>query len=216
MKTASKPRRPPRQGEPEKSCVSSANLFAVGCGPPWAGINGGAVLTELYIENRLARAYRDRCGRFRPSAHQRHRFAGQHELANIHRNPFHAREKHMIASAGIEDQELSVGTEWSGIGDPAVAGRRNLGAGPGRDRHALFASAEAVGHTEVAKPDAVHRKRQRAFGCREGDRRPETGLTGGKFLAAIRRGRLFGVRTHGRGGTGGGVLLELGNELLDV
>ena len=75
-------RRLPRRGGPGKSCVSSANLFAVGCRPPWAGIDGRPVFPELDIENRLARAGRDGGSRLRSATHDRNGLSGQHKLAD--------------------------------------------------------------------------------------------------------------------------------------
>src|SRR4051794_20820418 len=45
---------PMPEAEPDKTCASSANLLAIRIGPPRAGVDGGPVLSELYIENRLA------------------------------------------------------------------------------------------------------------------------------------------------------------------
>ena len=55
------------------------------------------------------------------------------ELPQIDGNPVHSRQQHMIAAAGIQDQELAVIAERPGINNPAIAGGGDLGAGAGRD-----------------------------------------------------------------------------------
>ncbi len=95
----------------------------------------------------------------------------------------------MIPAAGIQDQELAVSAEGPGINHPAVARSRDLGAGPGGDRQALFGAAEAVGGAEFPDSHAVDRQRQQALGGREGDRRGEPA---GVACSAARSGRPSG------------------------
>ena len=66
----------------------------------------------------------------RAAPHHCDGLAGQHELTDIDGNPIHPREDDMIPAAGIQDQELPVGAERSGIDHPAVAGSGHLGARP--------------------------------------------------------------------------------------
>src|SRR3954468_13803882 len=125
------PRRWRRSEELSKSCASSANLFAFICGPPWAWINGSAVFTELDIEHGLScvrSEYRCNLGR---GPHGCDRLSRKYKLADIDRNALHPGDQHMIPAPGIEDQELTVTAERSGVNNPAVAGRCDLGAGPG-------------------------------------------------------------------------------------
>ena len=82
-RAASVPRRPPRRGESEKSCASSANLFAFACRPPWAGIDGSPVLSKLDVEHRLAGTCREDSGDMGAVSHHRNGLSGQHELAEI-------------------------------------------------------------------------------------------------------------------------------------
>ena len=69
----------------------------------------------------------------------------------------------MIAVAGIQDQELTVGAERPGIDDPAVGRRVDRGARPGRERNALRLAAEAVGSPKRLTSGAVDRQRQQAL-----------------------------------------------------
>src|SRR4029077_14938653 len=108
------PRQWRRSGELQKSCASSANLFAFICGPPWAWINGSAVLTELNVEHGLARVSREyRCDLgFR--THRRDRLPRKHKLADVNRNALHPGDQDMIPAPGIEDQDLSIAAERPG------------------------------------------------------------------------------------------------------
>src|ERR1700748_3786715 len=93
-RTTSGPRRWRRSVGQEKSCASSANLFAFICGPPWAWINGSAVLTELDIEHGLARVgreYRRDLGR---GPHCRDRLPRKYKLADVDRNALHPGDQH--------------------------------------------------------------------------------------------------------------------------
>src|ERR1700757_458591 len=109
------PRQWRRSGELQKSCASSANLFAFICGPPWAWIDWSTVLTELDIEHRLARiGGENRCDlRCRP--HGRDGLPRKHKLADVYRNSPHPGDEHMIPAPGIEDQELSIAAERTGV-----------------------------------------------------------------------------------------------------
>src|SRR6195952_3542958 len=152
------PRQWRRSGELPKSCASSANLFAFICGPPWAWIDWSAVLTELDIEHRLARVggeYGCNLGR-RP--HGCDRLPRKYKLADINRNALHPGDQHMIPAPGIEDQELTVTAEGSGVNNPAVTRGCDLCASPGCQRNAFFYAADAVGTAKIANPDAIYRK----------------------------------------------------------
>src|SRR3954454_19738005 len=142
---ASMPRRWRRSEELSKSCASSANLFAFICGPPWAWINGSAVLTELDIEHGLTRV----CGEYRRNLgrgpHGCDRLPRKYKLADVDRNALHPGDQHMIAAPGIEDQELTVATEGSGVNNPAVARGCDLRSGPRCQRNAFLYAPGAVG-----------------------------------------------------------------------
>src|SRR3954453_6185902 len=124
------PRRWRRLGEPSKSCASSANLFAFVCGPPWAWINGSAVLTELDIEHRPAGVCCENGRDLGSRPHGGDRLPCQHKLADAHRNALHPGDQDMIPASGIEDQELSVAAEGAGIHNPAITRGCDLRAGP--------------------------------------------------------------------------------------
>src|SRR4029077_10006203 len=152
------PRQWRRSGELQKSCASSANLFAFFCGPPWAWINGSAVLTELDIEHGLARVGREyRCDLgCRP--HGRDRLPRKYKLSDVNRNALHSGDQHMIPAPGIEDQELSVASEWTSVNNPAVTRGCDLGCRPGCQRNALFYAANAVGTAKFPDFDAINRQ----------------------------------------------------------
>ena len=83
----------------------------------------------------------------------------------------------MIPAASIQDQELPVRSERTGINHPAVAWRGHLGARPGGHRNAPFGSADAVGSAEIANFHAIRRHRQRALERGEGNgRRQPAGI----------------------------------------
>src|SRR5882762_5989709 len=151
------PRQWRHSGELVKSCASSANLFAFICGPPWAWINGSAVLTELDIEHGLARVCRDnRCNLGR-GPHGCDRLPRKYKLADVDRNALHPGDQHMIPATGIEDQELSVAAERSCVNNPAVTRGCDLRSGPGRQRNAFFYPAGAIGTAKFANLDAINR-----------------------------------------------------------
>src|ERR1700733_13816334 len=152
------PRQWRRSGELQKSCASSANLFAFICGPPWAWINGSAVLTELDIEHgltRICREYRCNLGR---GPHGCDRLPRKYKLGDVDRNALHPGDQHMIPATGVEDQELTVTAERSGVNNPAVTRGRDLGADPRCQRNAFFYATHAVGTAKFANPDAIDRK----------------------------------------------------------
>src|SRR5712672_4006220 len=151
------PRRWRRCEEKQKSCASSANLFAFICGPPWAWIDWSAVLTELDIEHGPARGGREnRCDLGRRS-HGRDRLPRKYKLADVNRNALHPGDQDMIPATGIEDQELSVAAERSGVNYPAVTRGCDLCSGPGCQRNAFFCAASAVGTAKIANPGAINR-----------------------------------------------------------
>src|SRR3954471_6718378 len=151
------PRRWRHSGELQKSCASSANLFAFICGPPWAWINGSAVLTELDVEHRLTRIRREyRCNLGRGS-HGCDRLPRKYKLADVDRNALHPGDQHMIPAPGVQDQELTVAAERPGVNNPAITWRCDLRAGPCCQRNAFFCAADPVGTAELANLDAVDR-----------------------------------------------------------
>ena len=93
-----------------------------------------------------------------PSAsHRSHWLAGQDKLSGIDGNPFHPHQEHMIPAAGVQDQELSVGSERTRVNDEPVARGCDLGAGPGRDGKALFGPSHAVRVAEIPDFNPVNR-----------------------------------------------------------
>src|SRR6266404_6081050 len=132
------PRRPRRSGELQKSCASSANLFAFICGPPWAWIDWSAVLTELDIEHGLARIGRENGCDLGRCSHRRDRLPRKYKLADVYRNALHPGDQDMIPAPGIEDQELSVAAKRAGVNNPAVTRGCDLRSGPGSQRNALL------------------------------------------------------------------------------
>src|ERR1700704_4578206 len=137
-RTASEPHRWRRSEELQKSCASSANLFAFICGPPWTWIDWSAVLTELYIEHGLARVSRENGGDPGRRAHGRDRLPRKYKLADVNRNALHPGDQHMIPAPGIEDQELSVAAERPCVNNPAITRGCDLCAGPRCQRNAFL------------------------------------------------------------------------------
>src|SRR6202051_1744670 len=147
-------------GELQKSCASSANLFAVICGPPWTWIDWSAVLTELDIEHgltRIGREYRRNLG-LRP--HGRDRLPRKYKLADVNRNALHPGDQHMIPAPGIEDQELSVAAKRPGVNNTSITRCCDLGSRPGCQRNALFDATCPVGTAKIANLDAINRQRE--------------------------------------------------------
>src|ERR1700674_4616146 len=151
------PRQWRHSGELQKSCASSANLFAFICGPPWAWIDWSAVLTELDIEHGLARISRENGCDLGHCPHDRDRLPRKYKLADVDRNALHPGDQHMIPAPAVEDQELSVAAKRSGIHNPAITRCCDLGSGPGCQRNASFHASCAVGSAKFANLDAINR-----------------------------------------------------------
>src|SRR5665213_3565193 len=151
------PRRGRRSGERQKSCASSANLFAFICGPPWAWIDWSAVLTELDIEHGLTRVRRENGRDLGGRAHGRNRLPRKYKLADVNRNALHPGDQDMIPAPGIEDQELSVAAKRARVNNPAVTRGCDLRAGPGCQGNAFFDATRTVGTAKIANPGAVDR-----------------------------------------------------------
>src|SRR6266700_2458230 len=169
------PRRWRHSGELQKSCASSANLFAFICGPPWAWIDRSAVLTELDIEHGLARVGRENGCNLGCRSHGRDRLPRKYKLSDVYRNALHPGDQDMIPAPGIEDQELSVAAEGPGVNYPAVTRGCDLGAGPGRQRNACFDTARAVGTAKIANLAAINRQGEQSRGGGKGDRGAQPG-----------------------------------------
>src|SRR3954454_8054020 len=208
-----------RSGEPSKFCASSANLFAFTCGPPWAWINGSAVFTELDIEHGLTRAgceYRCNLG-CRP--HGCDRLSRKYKLADVDRNALHPGDQHMIPASGIEDQELTVAAEGSGVNNPAVTRGCDLSAGTGCQRNAFFRPTDPVGTAKVANPGSVNRQRQQSLGGGERNRRAQPAgiFQRGKIGLAVERcGRALQVGRSGRSGGAFQLLLHPTDQALQA
>src|SRR5213078_405919 len=151
------PRRWRHSGELQKSCASSANLFAFICGPPWAWIDWSAVLTKLDIEHGLARRGCENRRYLRGFSHGRDRLPRKYKLADIYRNALHPGDQDMIPAPGIEDQELTVAAEGTGINNPAVTRGCDLCTGPRCQRNAFFYATSAVGTAKIANLGAINR-----------------------------------------------------------
>src|ERR1700712_1971227 len=154
------PRQWRRSGELQKSCASSANLFAFICGPPWTWIDWSAVLTELDIEHGLARGGREDKRDLGRRPHGRDRLPRKYKLADVNRNALHPGDQHMIPATGVEDQELSVAAKRPGVNNPANTRGCALGAGPRCQRNAFFYATCAVGTAKIANLDAINRHRE--------------------------------------------------------
>src|SRR6478736_8984005 len=151
------PRRWRHSGELQKSCASSANLFAFICGPPWTWIDWSAVLTELDIEHGLARIgceYGRDLGR---GPHGCDRLPRKHKLSDIYRNALHPGDEHMIPAPGIEDQELTVAAKRAGINNPAVTRGCDLCTGLGCQRNAFFCATGTVRSAKIANLGPINR-----------------------------------------------------------
>src|SRR5712672_2209781 len=132
------PRRWRHSGELQKSCASSANLFAFICGPPWTWIDWSAVLTELDVEHGLTRVGGENGYDLGCRSHRRDRLPRKYKLADINRNALHPGDQDMIPAPGIEDQELSVAAEGARVNNPAVTRGCDLCTGPCCQRNAFF------------------------------------------------------------------------------
>src|SRR5579863_2347820 len=173
------------------SCASSANLFAFICGPPWAWINGSAVLTELDIEHGLARVSREYRSDLGLRPHGRDRLPRKHKLTDVNRNALHPGDQDMIPAPGIEDQELSVAAKRACVNYPAVTRGCDLGAGPRCQRNAFFGATRAVGTAKFTYFDAVHGQSEQTLGGGECNRRAEAGriFQPAQIRLAVNRGR---------------------------
>src|SRR4051812_20428023 len=196
-----------------KSCASSANLLAFICGPPWAWIDWSAVFAELDIQHRLTRIRGENGGDLRGRPHGCDWLPCEHKLSDVDRNALHPGDQDMIPAPGIEDQELSVAAERSGIDHPAVARCCDRGSGPACQRNALLAPADPVGTAKIPDLVTVNRERQQALGCGERDRRggPGAVLEIARAGLGAGGGRLGLGLPCGLGGPGGAlqVLLHL-------
>src|SRR5258705_3389781 len=151
------PRQWRHSGELQKACASSANLFAFICGPPWAWIDGSAVVTELDIEHGPTRGGRENRCDLGCRSHGRDRLPRKYKLADVNRNALHPGDQDMIPATGIEDQELSVASEGTGVNNPAVTRGCDLCTGPRCQRNAFFDATEAVRTAKIANPGTINR-----------------------------------------------------------
>src|ERR1700742_4548110 len=159
-RTTSGPHRWRHSVEQERSCASSANLFAFICGPPWAWIDWSAVLTELDVEHGLTRVGRENGRNLGGRPHGRNRLPRKNKLADVNRNALHPGDQDMIPPPGIEDQELSVAAKWARVNNPAITRVCDLRAGPGCQGNAFFHATRAVGTAKSANLDAIDRQRE--------------------------------------------------------
>src|SRR5258705_10449374 len=193
------PRQWRHSGELQKSCASSANLFAFICGPPWTWIDWSAVLTELDIEHRLARGRRENGCNLGRRSHGRDRLSRKYKLADVYRNALHPGDQDMIPAPGIEDQELSVAPEGSGVNNPAVTRGCDLSAGLGCQGNAFFYATGTIGTAKIANLAAINRKGEQRPGRGKGDgraesgrvlQRPQVGFAVGRSRGALQTGGL--------------------------
>src|SRR5258707_6558206 len=213
------PRRWRRSGELQKSCASSANLFAFICGPPWAWIDWSAVLTELDIEHGLTRGRCENGCNQGCRPHGRDRLPRKYKLADVYRNALHPGDQDMIPAPGIQDQELSVAAEGSSVNNPTVTRGCDLCAGPGCQRNAFFDATCTVGTAKIANLGPIHRKCEQSLGRGKGDRRTESrGVLQPAQIGLAVRGRRRPLHAGRCGGLGGAleVLLHLGNQSLQT
>src|SRR5882762_507961 len=198
------PRQWRHSGELQKSCASSANLFAFICGPPWAWIDWSAVLAELDIEHGLARVGCENGCDLGRRPHGRDRLPRKNKLADVYRNALHPSDQDMIPATGIEDQELSVAAKGAGVNNPAVTRCCDLGAGPGCQRNAFIGAAGTVRTAEIANLVAIDRKCQQTLGRRKGDRRAAAvGVLQRRQVGLAVSCRGNALRVGGRGGPRG-------------
>src|SRR6476659_9718547 len=213
------PRRWRHSGELKKSCASSANLFAFICGPPWAWIDWSAVLTELDIQYRLARGRRENGCDLGCRPHGCDRLSRKYKLADVYRNALHPGDQDMIPAPGIEDQELSVAAEGSGVNYPAVTRCCDLSAGLGCQGNAFFHATGTVGTAKLANLAAINRKGKQAPGGGEGDGRGQSGRVLQRpqvGLAPRRSRRTLQAGGGGRLGRALQVLLHFRNQALQA
>ena len=77
-------------------------------------------------------------------AHYAHRLSCQNELPLIDIDALHPGKHHMIVVSDIQDQELSIGSEWSRIEHPAVGRGGYIGARLDLDSVALRPASKTV------------------------------------------------------------------------
>src|SRR5262249_21072801 len=126
-----------------------------------------SVLAELNVKNRVRNAKGRYGSHPRRVTHHRHGLTTKHKLPEINSNPFHSRQENMISAASINDQELAIIAEISGINDPAIVRRTDLRGGAGGDGEPFFDASEAIGRTEFVQFPADDRKRQFSLGLRK-------------------------------------------------
>src|SRR5262249_2478458 len=173
------------QREATMSCASSANLLVVVvCRPPRSRINRHSVLSKFHVKRRRAGAGEYGGPSGGPLPHYGVRLSGQYELANVDRNSVHAGHQHVIPTAGIQNQQLSVGAVWRRVDHPSVAGGRYLGTWARHDRDPLFGATDSIGCSETLGLHAIHRQRQKSLGRSKCDRGTEPAWTGRVLLIA--------------------------------
>ena len=160
----------------------------------------------------------------RPIAHIRDGLPGENELSRLYVNSLHSGQDHIIATAGIDDQDLSKASVRSRKGDPTVVRRRDDRFRPRRHQHALFRTADAVRRTISAHDRAGRREGQQALRIGEGHGRSKAArILERRNNGFLNRRRLgFGEFAGGFGFRGflrgffrpGQVLFHLGNQLL--
>src|SRR5262249_17239218 len=98
----------------------------------------------------------------------------------------------MIPAADIQDQELAVRPERTGVDHPTVSGRSNLGSGPRSNGKPSFGPTIPVGGAKFLQFDTVNRNRNLSWQGREGYRRRQpSGIAECRERrAAVRTGRL--------------------------
>ena len=84
----------------------------------------------------------------------------KHKLADVNRNTLHPGDQHMIPAPGIEDQELSIAAERSGIHNPAITRCCDLRAGRLANEMPFSDATDAIGTAKIANLHAVNRQRQ--------------------------------------------------------
>ena len=132
-----------------------------------------------------------------PSPIDGDRLARQDELTDPDVDSVHASQHHIVAPAGVDDQELPVGPVGPGKGDPAIDRRGDRRRRRRRDGNALFGAAECVGRAEglddrpgrPAAPAAPWRRRRQAPASAAPDLWPGRGRA---RLRRRRRRRLVG------------------------
>ena len=127
----------------------------------------------------------------------------------------------MIPAAGIQDQELPVGTERPGIDHPAVARRGDLGAGTGGDRQTAFGAPKPVRWPQIpGLRTPLAGKGSFPLSGSEGDRRGQAAgvLERGHIRPVVGRLAILAGARRRAGGAGAGfeVRFELGDQLSEI